>query len=433
MPARPTTDSSQASGWYAVLPSPAPAEQLVGEQTADYVVAGAGVTGLAAARRLGELAPEARIILLESHRVGYGTSGRNSGFIIDAACYTPTYDADYNSRMLRLLRAGYGQIKSLIQHHDIDCDWSEAGHFCALANPRRVALLQDICRSMDAIGDDYEWFEGSALEALIGTPFYHAAIRLPRTLLLNPASLCRGLGETLPPNVEVYEDSPVLKISAGETVRIECAEGTITAKSLLLATNAFTPALGYLKRQLMPLQLYASLSKPLSEAQTAAMSGVPDWGITPKAAMGSTIRRVGDRMAIRNIARHTSDFRLDQSLKARLQRTHRELLAKRFPMLAELEMDYSWGGVIAMTDNYSAVFGRLEPGVFASMGYNGVGMARGTASGAALAEFVLGGEGELIDDIMALAGPSRFPPRPFLDIGVAVTVAWKNLWVGIDR
>ena len=67
------------------------------------------------------------------------------------------------------------------------------------------------------------------------------------------------------------------------------------------------------------------------------------------------------------------------------------------------------------------------------MGYNGVGMARGTASGAALAEFVLGGEGELIDDIMALAGPSRFPPRPFLDIGVAVTVAWKNLWVGIDR
>ena len=216
-------------------------------------------------------------------------------------------------------------------------------------------------------------------------------------------------------------------------MRIECAEGTITAKSLLLATNAFTPALGYLKRQLMPLQLYASLSKPLSEAQTAAMSGVPDWGITPKAAMGSTIRRVGDRMAIRNIARHTSDFRLDQSLKARLQRTHRELLAKRFPMLAELEMDYSWGGVIAMTDNYSAVFGRLEPGVFASMGYNGVGMARGTASGAALAEFVLGGEGELIDDIMALAGPSRFPPRPFLDIGVAVTVAWKNLWVGIDR
>ena len=330
-------------------------------------MAGAGVTGLAAARRLGELAPEARIVLLDSHRIGYGTSGRNSGFVIDAACYTPTHDADYNRHMLRLLRAGYGQLKSLIQRHDIDCDWSEAGHFCAIVNPRRTPLLEDICRSMDAIGDDYEWLEGAALEALIGTPYYHAAIRLPRTLLLNPAALCRGLGETLPPNVEVYEDSRVLKIHAGETVRIECAEGTIAAKSLLLATNAFTPALGYLKRRLLPLLLYASLSKPLSEAQAAAMSGAPEWGVTPKAAMGSTIRRVGNRMAIRSMARYSTDFRIDRGLEARLQQTHRELLTRRFPMLAELEMDHSWGGVVAMTENYASVFGRLEPGVFASL------------------------------------------------------------------
>lgn len=433
MSAVANTDSDHPSGWYAVLPEPAPAKRLAGEQTADYVVAGAGVTGLAAARRLAELAPKARIILLEQHRLGYGTSGRNSGFIIDAACYTPSYDADYNRRMQHLLRVGYGQIKSLIQQHDIDCDWSETGHFCAIASPRRTAQLKDICRSLDDIGDDYEWVEGAALEALIGTSYYHAAIRLPRTLLLNPAALCRGLGGTLPPNVEVYEDSPVLKVSAGETVRIECAEGSIAAKSLLLATNAFTPALGYLKRQLMPLLLYASLSKPLSEAQAAAMSGAPEWGVTPKAAMGSTIRRVGDRMAIRNLARYSSDFRIDQGLKARLQQTHRELLAKRFPMLAELEMEYSWGGVVAMTENYSSVFGRLEPGVFASMGYNGVGLARGTVSGAALAEYVLGGESEMIDDIKALAGPGRYPPRPFLDIGVAVGMAWKNLWVGIDR
>ena len=425
--------SGHASGWCAVLAEPAPARRLAGEQAADYVVAGAGVTGLAAARRPGELAPEARIVLLDSHRIGYGTSGRNSGFVIDAACYTPTHDADYNRHMLRLLRAGYGQLKSLIQRHDIDCDWSEAGHFCAIVNPRRTPLLEDICRSMDAIGDDYEWLEGAALEALIGTPYYHAAIRLPRTLLLNPAALCRGLGETLPPNVEVYEDSRVLKIHAGETVRIECAEGTIAAKSLLLATNAFTPALGYLKRRLLPLLLYASLSKPLSEAQAAAMSGAPEWGVTPKAAMGSTIRRVGNRMAIRSMARYSTDFRIDRGLEARLQQTHRELLTRRFPMLAELEMDHSWGGVVAMTENYASVFGRLEPGVFASLGYNGVGLARGTASGAALAEYVLGAEVDLIDDIEALAGPGRYPPRPFLDIGVAAGMAWKRLWVGIDR
>ena len=428
-----TTDPTQASGWYAVLPEPPPARRLVGEQTADWVVAGAGFTGLAAARRLGEMAPEARVILVEQHRFGYGTSGRNSGFIIDAPCYTPAYDADYNRRMMRLLRAGYGQLKELIRSHNIPCDWSETGHLCAVAAPGRTPQLEEICRSLDAVGDDYDWLEGSSLEAVIGTSFYHAAIRLPRTILMNPSALCRGLGETMPPNVEVYEETPVRGIAAGETVRIDCAEGSVKAKNLLLSTNAFTPALGYLKRQLMPMLLYASLSRPLTKDQQAAMSGVPDWGLTPKAAMGSTIRRVGDRMSIRNMARHTADFCIDRGLRARLQQTHRELLAKRFPMLAELEMEHSWGGVIGMTENYSAVFGRLEPGVFASMGYNGVGLARGTVSGAALAEYALGGGSDLIDDIKALAGPGRFPPRPLLDIGVAASLVWKRLWVGIDR
>ena len=72
------TDVSQASGWYAILPEPKSANRLKGDQVADWVVVGAGVTGLAAARRLGELAPEARIILLDSYRVGYGASGRNA-------------------------------------------------------------------------------------------------------------------------------------------------------------------------------------------------------------------------------------------------------------------------------------------------------------------------------------------------------------------
>ncbi len=67
------TDLRQAPGWYAILPHPAPADRLKGQQVADWVVVGAGVTGFAAALRLGELAPEGRIILFDEYRVGYGS------------------------------------------------------------------------------------------------------------------------------------------------------------------------------------------------------------------------------------------------------------------------------------------------------------------------------------------------------------------------
>ncbi len=72
------TDLRQAPGWYAILPHPAPPNRLKGQQVADRVVVGAGVTGFAGALRLAELAPEACIILFDEYRVGYGASGRGS-------------------------------------------------------------------------------------------------------------------------------------------------------------------------------------------------------------------------------------------------------------------------------------------------------------------------------------------------------------------
>ncbi len=112
------TDMHQAPGWYAMLPLPAPANRLKGEQNADWVVVGAGVTGLAAARRLAELAPEARIILLDSYRVGYGASGRNAGFIIDTPHLTEEFDHDDNRRVSRLVIAGLAELEGHVRKHN---------------------------------------------------------------------------------------------------------------------------------------------------------------------------------------------------------------------------------------------------------------------------------------------------------------------------
>lgn len=422
------TDFSQSPGWYAILPDPGPAKRLTGEQTADWVVVGAGITGLAAARRLGELQPEARIILLESYRVGYGTSGRNSGFIIDSPSYTPQYDVEYNSRLMRLFRAGMAQLESLVGHHAIDCEWSAQGHVTAVASPDRMSKLSSVGQSLDAVGDDYEWLDGGAVEAMLGTPFYHAAIRLPRTVLVNPAALCRGLGETLPTNVEVFEESPVRRVAGGVPAAVECGEGSISAKGVLLTTNVFANDIGLLKGKLIPLLLYASMSRPLSDAEQADMSGIPEWGVTPGTRGGPTIRRTAsNRISLRRVVRSSSVFQVDDRMKAKLRETHRESLAKRFPMLAGLEMEHTWGGVVCMTGNYASVFGRIEPGLFSSLAYNGVGLARGTISGALLAEYVLGGESALLTDALALAGPSRLPPKLFVTLAVKARLAWYGM------
>ncbi|MGU3841830.1 FAD-dependent oxidoreductase, partial [Vibrio diabolicus] len=98
-------------GWYHALPSIAEKPALKGKQTADYAVLGAGFAGLAMARRLAELQPNARIILIDAQRIGQGASGRNSGFVIDLphkfSLEHP--DPEHKQKLLSLNRSAIAQ------------------------------------------------------------------------------------------------------------------------------------------------------------------------------------------------------------------------------------------------------------------------------------------------------------------------------------
>ena len=123
---------------------------------------------------------------------------------------------------------------------------------------------------------------------------------------------------------------------------------------------------------------------------------------------------------------YSGDFRLSQDRRKQLQESHMRGVRKRYPMLANLDFEHTWAGVFCMTRNWASFFGRLERGVFASLGYCGVGVPRGTISGKLLAEYALGCESDLIADVQALSGPGRLPPEPFLGLGVRARIAWYH-------
>lgn len=340
------TDIRHAPGWYTMLPAPAPANRLKGQQSADWVVVGAGVTGLAAARRLGELAPDARIILLEQCRCGYGCSGRNAGFIIDTPHLTEELGVEDNRRVSRLVVAGLADLEGLVRKHNIDCEWSPRGHLTAVVGSGREERLQSTMHTLDGVGEAYEYLDKDALAKVVGTDHYHAAVLTPRTVLLNPAAMCRGLGETMPDNVDVFEETPALRVDPGSSVRIECAEGSINTSNVLLTNNAFVAKLGFLKREVFPMLSCGSLSRPLNDDEQAALGGAPDWGIT---GAGTVRRTLSNRILARHGSFYTGDFRLSESRRRELVESHKAGIARRFPMLDKLEFEHTWGGVFCMT------------------------------------------------------------------------------------
>jgi glycine/D-amino acid oxidase-like deaminating enzyme len=235
--------------------------------------------------------------------------------------------------------------------------------------------------------------------------------------------MCRGLAESLPANVDLYEESPVLRVEPGSPVQIECAEGSISAANVLLTTNAFIAKLNFLRRKVFPLIACASLSRPLTEAEQAAMSGAPDWGIT---GWTSVRRTLSNRILYRHGTYYTGDFRLNQAMRRQLIAKHAKGLRRRFPMLDNLDFQYTWAGVFCMSRNWKSIFGRLDRGVFASLGYAGIGLPMGTISGKLLADFALGDESTLTRDVQALSGPKGLPPEPFLGLGVRARMWWES-------
>ncbi|HEV2845866.1 MAG TPA: FAD-dependent oxidoreductase, partial [Thermoanaerobaculia bacterium] len=268
-----------ACGWVETLPPPPPLRRLTSRERADCVVVGAGFTGLAIARRLAELRPGWRVIVLDAHRAGEGASGRSSGFVVDRAHFIARMDFEASRAYMRLCRFGIDQLRDTVRRHGIACDWDEAGWIHAAAGEEGAAALPNLRAWLDRLGEPYEWLDADGLARVTGTAHYRAGLRLPGSVLVQPAALGRGLAAALPPSVELFESAPVRTIDRGERFRLEAGEGVVEADRLFLAANGCTPALGFLRRRVFPLFTFGSLTRPLTPEEQEILGGERDWGL----------------------------------------------------------------------------------------------------------------------------------------------------------
>ena len=58
-------------------------KSLQSNEECEWLVIGAGYTGLSAARKLGQLYPNQKIIIVDAQLAGEGASSRNSGYLVD--------------------------------------------------------------------------------------------------------------------------------------------------------------------------------------------------------------------------------------------------------------------------------------------------------------------------------------------------------------
>nr|XP_061810480.1 gamma-glutamylputrescine oxidoreductase-like [Nerophis lumbriciformis] len=355
-------DDDATCGWNEALETPPEARRWVGDERADCVVVGAGYTGLATARRLAELRPEWRIVVLEAQRVGSGASGRNSGFVVDLVEATVRLDRPRQAGYIRLARAGIEQLRELTRDGKIDCDWDESGWIRAAAGQRGRRALEGMRPHLDNHDVPYEILDADALAATTGSAFYRYGMRFPGSPQVQPAALVRGLADQLPASVELYEESPVVDIDRQSPIRVTTTGGSVVADRVFLGTNGYTPALGFLQRRIFPLYAFGSFSRVLSQAEQERLGGEREWGILGLDPMGSTVRRTRDqRLFIRNSLFYTKKFRVGEVELERARANHRKGFLSRFPELGEIELNLTWSGLLGNYLQLPDPFRRAAP------------------------------------------------------------------------
>jgi glycine/D-amino acid oxidase-like deaminating enzyme len=434
---RPQDDAN--AGWIALLPPLPPPRPLAREERVDSVVVGGGLTGIAVARRLAELRPGERIAVVEAQRIGFGASGRNAGFVVDLTDFAARMAPDDRERYLRVARFGARCLAELVAAHGIECDWDDRGFLRAAAGEEGRRMLARWPAWLAAAGARHRWLDAEATAAVTGTRFYRAAIHLPGTVTLQPAALVRGLARALPPEVEIFEGSPVGRIrrhraaAAGGEGGFEVAAGggKLACRRLFLAANGYTPGLGFLRHRASPRWSFGSLTRPLTTAEQRRLGGQAQWGVLSCDPAGSTVRRTADqRILVRNTFHYTARLGVGPEVCGAAGQRHRAAFVARFPALREVPFEYTWSGLYGTSGNGQPFFGELAPGLWSAAVYNFSGLAMGTAAGRLLAELALGIGSPLLDDLRRLPPPTWLPPEPWRTLAGRRRVARQNRQAG---
>lgn len=378
--------------------------QLTSDLIADVCVIGGGFTGVNTAIELAQRGLS--VVLLEGRRIGWGASGRNGGQLIRGIGHDVSGFARYvgEDGVRYLQGAGIESVEVVgrrIREHAIDCDlrWG----FCELANTAaQFAAFQAEQVGLEALGYAHRTRLVSAqdMQQVVASTAYAGGLvdmgsghLHPLNLVLGEARLAESLG------VRIFEQSPALEIIHGSTVQVRCAAGSVRAGSLVLGCNAYLDELEpRLSGKVLPAGSYIIATEPLAPEVAARL--IPHNLALCDQKVGLDYYRLSaDRRLLFGGACHYSG-RDPVDIAAYM----RPKMLKVFPHLADVRIDYQWGGKIGITAHRFPQVGRLSeyPNVFYAQGYSGHGLNVTHWTARLLAEAIHAGHSQGLDIFSAV-------------------------------
>ncbi|MGD9862886.1 MAG: NAD(P)/FAD-dependent oxidoreductase [Pseudodonghicola sp.] len=376
--------------WTATAQPQPDCPPLDGPAETEVAIVGAGVTGLSAALHLAERGIDA--LVLEAATPGWGASGRNGGQLNPGLKYDPDaviarFGADMGGRMLRLSGGAPDLAMALIARHGIGCDAVQSGWIQPAHDAASLRALEARAAQWARHGVALQLLDRETVAQLIGTEVYIGGLLDPRGANVQPLNYTFGLVRAAQAaGVRIHGQTRATALKTqGDFQIVETGSGPVRARRVLICTNAETDGLRPpLARTLVPVRSVQVATAPLPAPLCRS--------ILPGLQAVSDSRRVMVYYKMDGAGRLLIGGRGDYSnaTTAKLQENLRRIGRQMFPQLGDHPWDFAWGGHVAMTADHLPHLSRLGDGAMSATGFNGRGLALGTAMGRVLADWAAG-------------------------------------------
>jgi len=423
--------NNQACSWILDLPKRIITNVNSKNHSCKWLIIGAGYTGLSAARKLAQLHPNEKIIVVDSQLAGEGASGRNSGYLVDTTLndgFTSNKELTIYKKKSDIYKLGIETVRKFIKEYQVDCDWNESGKYFASSKIVDKKILIKFGETLSKLGFDNNLFSQEELKRKLGTSFYNLALYTKGGILLHPGKLARAMIDTLPSNVQLYENSSLIEWKKNkDTVFCKFESANIITKKIIFCTNGFLKSLGIKKNYNFPITLTASMTRSLTDNEFKSIGEPKEWGVLPVRPMGATVRMTKDRrILIRNTAEIYKSLKMPEAELRKRSIKQQIGIKKRFPELPNDIIESSWSGIVSRTRNSSQIFDKIDDNVFVAGCYNGSGIGVGTLFGEQIAIKASNEHTQEIETIESRNKPTWLPPQPFLDISVKARLIYER-------
>ena len=424
--------NDNSCGWIDYKNQRSNIKKLSNDLSCDYLIVGAGFTGLSAARKLGQISKNKKIILIDAQLAGEGASSRNSGYLVDTTLndgFTSDKDISNYKKKTQIYELGIKAIKKFNIEYQVDCDWNECGKYFASSRLEDEIKAKNFSDLLNKLNFKNTILYQNDLKKKLGTNFYKVGVFTNGGILLNPGKLIKAMVNALPENVRLFENTTLLKWKkSNENIDCSFEKNNIKTKKIIFCTNGFLSNLGIKKRYNFPITLTASMTRPLNEKEFKSIGEPKEWGVLPIRPMGATIRMTKDR---RILIRNTAELRNPNGMsKKDLNKRinfHKIGIEKRFPTLEKDIINSSWSGIVCRSGNSSQIFEKIDTNIFVAGCYNGSGIGVGTLFGEQIALMAEEENSEEISIIQSKKQPNWLPPQPFLNIGIFTRLLFEKI------